>query len=113
MNRVKRYAVLALQFLLWSFLMPGQFLPLSHDLQEIYIHGQKDRTSTTVAELGTHERNHDCHSCLISHPRASAEVPKSGSSTMHSEWQGPVSAFTQCGFPGLDQEIPNKRSPPA
>lgn len=112
-HRIKRSAIWVLAVLLWAFLIPGQFLQLGHDLQEIALHSGVHTAPDAVREqLTSNGRSHDCHSCLISHPRMSAHLSMHGSSTMHSEAESPLFVPAGSGFPGLDQEIPNKRSPP-
>ncbi len=109
---MKQATIWVLEILLWAFLMPGQFVQLFHDLRESALHDRSDDDSVSLRKMSTLERSHDCHSCLTSHPRLSAYLAIDGSATVRSEAEGRVCAITRYGFPSLNQEIPNKRSPP-
>lgn len=109
---VRRMGASGLCLLLWAFLLSFENAQSLHEFKELSIHGSAVAVSSPRVDE-TAKRGHDCHRCLVSHPKtfAGLTLDRSAASTLRVE--------EACSLPNvqlirfLQLHSPNKRSPPA
>ena len=96
-----------------GYLLPLGQLQLAHDLLESSIHRVSAIGEESVRQSAATPRAHDCHSCLASHPGASAFSGPEGARVAdpQADRHSPPAFVNSLAL--RVAESPNKRSPPS